>query len=210
MRDYCSIELKMGKSAIKCPAFNCNEIWPFFACRTVMRSATTSTSRERKEMEKQISINYISGLRGVEPCPVCHYFLEKPEETETDQVSCPKCAKDDRLGYFCWFCKKPWISDSNLKCGNADCDNGASKLKILATCPEKIIVDRSAPSVRGCPNCGLLIYHIDQCNCVNCPGCRNFFCFFCLDIGETEDDLCHYKDIPRCIIAPRQVTLPNV
>lgn len=208
MKNYCSAEIKKGNTIIKCPAFGCVMTWPFSLCKSVMKLATTE--KEELEMDEQMNKNVIFGLRNVEPCPVCHCYLEKPQNILSDQVSCPWCEAEGKCQNFCWLCKMPWISNSKKKCGNANCDKGAKKLMILATCPEKVILNRSTPSVRGCPMCGLLIEYTDHCTQMLCPDCKGYFCFYCLRSAKTKRELVCKPYDSSCCIAARQTTLPNL
>ena len=107
---------------------------------------------------------------------------------------------------FCFCCGEEWIE------GHI-CDNQFRRdlIEILQTAPvKKIGYVEGVPSVRACPNCCQLLFHIEYCKHMHCKGCKKRFCMVCLKPKKDGNWQCGGSS-DRCPIAPRQndKTLPH-
>lgn len=57
---------------------------------------------------------------------------------------------------------------------------------MLRECPEKKVVEVSCLSVRACPECGLMIEHMEAFKQMGCQ-CGQF-CFICLKMATGKDN----------------------
>ena len=209
MVDFCSDTLTKGKSIFICPDPECDVNWDYFVVRRVA-SVSTSGS-ELEEFDRLVSENYFQRDIAMQKCPVCMTWCSR-EDASNNCVICPVCRPTSGQGsMFCWCCLGNWKSElMGKKCGNSNCDGVDKRIGILSDCPDKLILDRWSPSIRGCPKCGLLIEYLDFCSQMNCRACKHYFCFFCLKGAKMKAELtCHpYNSL--CQIAARQTVLPGM
>ena len=126
-------------------------------------------------------------------------------------VRCTGCTLTKGITYeFCWQCLRKWKGRAprSDRCDNDGCYN--EPLKLLQTCPvivfESVKNVTGCPSIRACPNCGLLVEHTQKyCKNVSCPRCKLLFCFVCL---EPKACTTYYSACAKGI-APRQTTIPE-
>eukprot|EP00483_Globobulimina_turgida_P000633 UN00633 len=100
---------------------------------------------------------------------------------------------------FCFCCGLEWsdghICDSSFKSDLCEILLGAETKKIGS-------VD-NVPSIRCCPNCCQLIFHVDACKHMQCRGCKTDFCFVCMKARKDGNWQCgSHSDV--CAVAPKQ------
>ena len=210
MVDYCSDILSNGKFIFTCLDPKCDVEWNYFVVRHV--ASVSATASKLEEFDKLVSENYLQRNIGMQKCPGYITWCFR-EDTSNNCMECPVCQQTSghRESWFCWCCLGKWKSGVGGKnCGNLNCNGVDKRIAILANCPDKLILGRSSPSIRGCPKCGLLIEYLEFCSQMNCRACKHFFCFFCLKGANTKLELtCHpYKS--QCQIAARQTVLPGM
>jgi len=200
MRDYCLHEVKNGRYTIACPDRSCNRIWEYFLVRHVMACLDDAT---RLKIEKLLTENYISLGRGYRQCPGCNTWCIPVNEGEL-RLQCPACSRTlGRAFVFCWACQRQWKGTTARRCGNERCDGKDPRIHILSAA-ETMSVDNipGCPSIRACPNCGLLINLKEGCRHMTCISCRVEFCFICLKRWRH-----HHFLSAACQIAPVQTVL---
>lgn len=143
-------------------------------------------------------------------CPGCNSLVSR-KDTHNLSVACLVCTARKGYSYtFCWQCMKEWKGPAPRSdgCDNIDCQ---SPLDILAKCPYINFNDvkgvRNCPSIRACPNCGMLLEHNKKnCRSLVCQRCKTKFCFVCLSATQT----CLNQPYEKCPngVAPRQTTIP--
>lgn len=206
MMNYCTDIIKRGRFKFPCANPTCRYEWEYF----LVRHVACFTEEEMQNFEKRLNQNFLNKEKGIQNCPGCQVFCYRRQGTG-NRVCCPMCTKSRGRKYdFCWICLNEWKSDTSLfSCGNQDCDGKDKRIEILARCPTKIICGKECPSIRGCPNCGLLIEHKDKCAHMKCTNCPDFgFCFACLRKKENDKWKCKRYPV-SCAVAPRQTTLPE-
>jgi len=82
------------------------------------------------------------------------------------------------------------------------------RVQILYNCGNKDVVGVSTPSLRACPHCGALVQHIEACKHMNCPACKQNFCFICLKVPISGSWQCGSYN-SKCSPAPRQGRIPG-
>lgn len=202
--------MRKGQFQFICPSPGpppCNFQWEYFIVRHVARL----TSGELAEFEKKIGDNYLDKAKGMQRCPGCQVFCYRGEGVRA-AVRCPLCTKNTGKNFdFCWWCRGKWTpSSSNTPCGNPGCYGKDKRLSILANCPTKEIYNcKNCPTIRGCPQCGILIEHKEKCAHVPCSNCSGYgFCFICLKEKRGDKWQCSPWD-GTCVLQPRQTTLPG-
>ena len=111
-------------------------------------------------------------------------------------------------------CMDEMIADVGLKHGSSICivmrQRGGSDLRVqmLQNCGNKDVVGVSTPSLRACPHCGALVQHIEACKHMNCPACKQNFCFICLKVPSSGSWQCGSYNA-KCTPAPRQTRIPG-
>ncbi|CAE8670457.1 unnamed protein product [Polarella glacialis] len=91
-------------------------------------------------------------------------------------------------------------------------DNDAHKLRLqgsgsitLAYC------DASAPGMRACPRCGVLIEYGGACKHFSCALCQHRFCWLCLRTEAQHTDASHNWQVAQCCTAaPVQSVIPHM
>lgn len=210
MREYCRLELEKGNCCFYCPSIDpqtngeCKIEWYFF----LVRHVAMMDEEPLKEFEARISENYLRKQPGIQTCPGCYTYCERPDMLSL-RVICQICSMNDGPAFaFCWNCLHPW-EPSSRACQNQECDGMKTKLKYLSTCEKKDVAGvKNCPSVRACPTCGTLINHTDGCKQMTCKTCRQQFCFICLGLKQDGKLRCGGSYTP-CIVAPIQTSLPG-
>ena len=177
MEAYCRSKVEEGRCRFPCPDSNCQEMWDFF----LVRHVACLDGATRRQIEKNVTENYISQGLGYHQCPGCMTWCI-PFNAGDICLRCPACSETRGTPYdFCWACQREWIGTDPRCCGNRGCDGKDPRIKILHIA-EKIIIDKipACPSIRACPKCGLLINHTGGCRHMTCTGCGAEFCFICL------------------------------
>lgn len=208
MTDYCLSNLSQRKHAFPCPNLGCKTEWPFF----VVSHVANLTPHQRQEFETLIQDSETSKDPRNQRCPSCRTWCRR-QDLNDNRVECPVCTakQGGRRFLYCCDCLREWKAlIASFTCGNLDCGGTNSRrLEILARCPEKMILKRLAPVVRGCPKCGTLLEYNNGCTQMCCTGCRHYFCFYCLQGANTKAELKCKPYEATCIIAPRQTALSS-
>ena len=206
MEDYAWDILSKGNTEFVCPNPECKMIWP----NDIVKHVACLSIRKRKEFDQKFSENSMEKNPAFQKCPKCFKWVRR-HDPSNNRVDCPIWNKAHWFGFtFCWVCLREWKRfRAGIDCGNPDCNDLQKKIKILAECPEKEVARRMCPSVRGCPNCGTLIEFIDQCNQMQCIGCKHYFCFICISHTSPVLDgtICRSYST-TCQVAERQTSLP--
>ncbi|XP_026208889.1 potential E3 ubiquitin-protein ligase ariadne-1-like isoform X2 [Anabas testudineus] len=197
---WCLRLLEGGESRFVCGQSGCNVEWSY---EEVCKMALL-TPVEKKLFEKAMASNAARGNDNNKSCPGCTSPVARTNQSDL-RVRCTVCSANKRLSYdFCWQCLREWKGPAPRSdhCDNDGCTN--ESLKTLTTCPEITFKSRAkvtgCPSIRACPTCGILLQHDNiMCEKVQCPRCKNKFCFVCLK--------------PTCFswcsrVAPRQTSIP--
>ncbi|XP_076104094.1 uncharacterized protein LOC143072860 [Mytilus galloprovincialis] len=211
LTSYCRSLLTAGKYEFRCPYKKsandpmCAQLWEFFT----VRKLAVLKEEERNEFEIKISENYLRKAAGIQECPKCQTYCERRRKRDV-RVICPICSKKGiGLYEFCWYCLKTWIGSGTMQCGNLNCTGEDPRLRILKTCPMKIVVAvPNCPAVRSCPKCGLLIEHTSACKQMVCP-CGQKFCFICLKMADATGKYQCGSFNFKCGVAPIQTTVPG-
>ena len=187
----------------------CDQLWEFF----IVKKLAVLTKYEIEEFEIKIAENYLRKAVGIQECPGCKSFCERRSK-KNRRVVCPICRKKKgnwHMYEFCWYCLKPWRSSAGgeADCGNVSCTGQDPRIRILKTCPTKVVVGVSnCPAIRACPKCGLLIQHKAACKHMLCP-CKQRFCFICLKLANSSGRYkCGAYNF-KCTVAPRQTSVPG-
>ena len=205
MRQYVLSEVKKARYTFVCPHPHCKQVWEYF----LVRHVACLDDKTRSTIEKNVTENYISQGRGFQQCPGCQTWCVPFDEGEI-LLRCDVCSRDLGRPYeFCWACLRQWkgisIKSKSIiikGCGNEGCDEKDPRIRIL-TVAEKMSVENipGCPSIRACPNCGLLINLKGGCRRITCTNCKAEFCFMCLRRWN------QYHDVRTCFVAPVQVDL---
>lgn len=206
---YCRSLLTAGKFQFYCPyidqdnATYCGQPWEYF----IIRRLAVLTDDEKKEFETKMSQNYMRKSAGIQECPQCSVFCMRINPKDR-RVVCLACSKGTRYE-FCWYCLGDWKTFGTTSCGNTACEGEDPRLKILKKAKLKEIVGlKGCPSIRACPNCGMLIQHEKACKHMVCV-CAQKFCFICLGVPDEDG---HYQCglyNSHCTIAPVQTAVPE-
>lgn len=207
MTDYCQSIFAQGKHEFICPYPGCNVEWQYF----LVKHVANLTQQQMKEFEARISKSELSKDKRNQMCPRCQTWCRR-DDLVNNCMECPNCTvvQGGRKYLFCWACLCEWKSPGlqGNACGNPNClDN---RIQILSTCPEKMILSRMAPSVRGCPKCGTLYEYKEFCTQMHCSACNHFFCFYCLKGATTKAGLQCIPYNSTCAVASRQTVLPGI
>ncbi len=204
MKNYCLSVLSQGNHRFLCPHVNadtsvqCGREWQYF----MVRHVACLSPKDMETFESRLCENYARKARGIQKCPGCKVFCMRQDCTN-NSVYCLLCEKE-----FCWLCLHDW-SEGFSKCNNPECDGVDSRIRCLRRCPKKRIYGMRCPSVRGCPNCGILINHKDGCKHMICKGCGHAFCFVCLKARKRNGKYPCRSWRYKCPVAPVQTTLPG-
>lgn len=155
MTEYCTGILNDGKYLFSCPDPGCNAEWQYF----LVRHVACLTPSQMQEFEKWIFENFMKREEeGVQKCPGCGVPCTRMDKTD-NCVRCHFCT--EKHGYqflFCCKCLGTWNIGFGNTCGNTPCPRIDNRVTILESCPNKLILEKfEAPSMRGCPKCGMLI-----------------------------------------------------
>lgn len=207
MTDYCQSIFAHGKHEFICPYPGCNVEWQYF----LVKHVANLTQQQMKEFEARISKSELSKDKRNQMCPRCQTWCRR-DDLVNNCMECPNCTvvQGGRKYLFCWACLCEWKSPGlqGNACGYPNClDN---RIQILSTCPEKMILSRMAPSVRGCPKCGTLYEYKEFCTQMHCSACNHFFCFYCLKGATTKAGLQCIPYNSTCAVASRQTVLPGI
>lgn len=208
MTEHCTQILNAGKYVFSCPELGCDVEWQYF----LVRHVACLTPSQMQEFEKRISENFIKREEeGVQRCPGCDIPCIRKDKTK-NCVKCLYCSKKQGVEFlFCWKCLGTWNAGNGDICGNTRCHGIDDRVTFLASCPNMLILDKfDAPSVRGCPKCGILIEYLCWCTQMHCKGCDHYFCFLCLEGAKTKEELKCNPYESTCKIAPRQTVLPGM
>ena len=208
MELYCDEILGKGGYRFLCPyvgpdgGSRCNSEWEYF----LVRHVAMLSSDQQRGFESRICENYVTRSNGIQKCPGCNVFCMR-QDTTNQCVRCIVCTrKKGKTFQFCWFCLR---EIQILKCENPQCDGSDPRIRYLKTCDMKEIYGVSCPSLRGCPECGILIQHDKYCKHMTCSKCNHGFCFVCLKPAKNGRYQCGSYRSP-CPVAPPQTTLPGM
>ena len=194
LADYCKSEVVDNhKLEVRCYMNGCDKEWP-----TSYISKCSLTTTEMNLVNKTISLNFINYGTTVRQCPGCGSFCVRVNPTDKI-VRCAQCTTTKKGVYdFCWQCSSSWVSGH--KCSMEAIN------QLLASAPLKktSICEMKCPSIRACPKCFALIEHIDKCKHMQCPTCKQEFCFVCLRL-KTDGKWHCGKYSTECAMAPVQV-----
>merc|ERR1712087_1100578 len=125
---------------------------------------------------------------------------DEDEENEFEEVMQPQ-------NELCWCCGAEW-TDGHF-CGEAF---KRDLCEILKSAEVKRIgeVD-GVPSIRSCPECCQLIFHMSACKHMQCTACKCRFCHVCLGVRDKEKGWACGSYSSRCPIKEVQnmETLPQ-
>merc|ERR1712176_13469 len=106
----------------------------------------------------------------------------------------------ESLNEFCWCCGSKWF-DGHI------CDSSFKRdlVEILSNAETQTIGSvTDVPSIRCCPSCCQLLFHIDCCKHMQCKNCKTDFCFVCLKPKKNGSWQCGSHSTP-CPVADRQI-----
>ncbi len=159
---------------------SCPHCYSEWSVRSLKQSKHLSTA-QLNEIEEGLTKNFCLSMPGVKSCDLCGGVWS--DGVVSGRV-CPSCLSKTR-------------------------DDTQATLKVLAECETKVIGEAIAcPAIRGCPNCGKLIHHTQDCRRVDCNGCKTTFCFNCLIIRPPTCGQ-YYNCRTNCPTARRQTVLPR-
>lgn len=188
---YVQYELMRGEKVLAC--VNCRTEWDFEdACDRAQLSAD-----EKLLFGIKISLNSVGDV-----CPSCEYYCQRMTSDNNVKLWM-KCTRRQCSFEFCWICKQQWTHSHK-------CEPDKVQI-ILNECPKKVMEHSNiinVPSIRCCPNCQVLIEHIDGCKETQCTNCNKSFCFVCLTMCNENDfhkpklQCSNYNS--KCTVAPVQ------
>ena len=206
---YCRSLLTAGKFQFLCPyvdpvnSARCNQEWTYIE----VRRYGVLTAEEQKMFETKISENYLHKAMGIQECPGCGSLCER-HNTKDKRVVCRVCTDEKKSTYeFCWNCLHEWRSSGTQDCGNDECGGEDPRLRTLRDAPLKKVVGVETRGTRACPNCGMLIEHIQACKHMSCL-CGTQFCFICLKMKAGSTWSCGVFN-SKCTPAPVQTSIPG-
>jgi len=145
---------------------------------------------------------------GIQECPSCSVFCMR-KNTKDKRVICLSCSKGTSMYEFCWYCLGKWQTSGITNCGNSSCSGEDPRFKILKEAPLKVIVGlKDCPSIRACPNCGILIQHEKACKHMVCI-CGQKFCFICLKTPNASGNYNCGTYNSHCTISEIQKVIPG-
>ena len=189
--------MRYNKNEITCPS--CGRNWPL----NLVKHVACFNPDEWKDIESKIERLSLIKSCSHQQCPGCQMWLKKTVDS-VEVVNCWNCTSKKGVKFnFCWKCLHETSAQTN------ECPKNCSTLRenknILETCPMKTIGSEECPSVRSCPNCKLLIHHIDKCKHMTCKcGCE--FCFVCLKFSPPGKPFNSHYNVP-CDLASKQLHL---
>nr|XP_046237251.1 E3 ubiquitin-protein ligase ARIH2-like [Scatophagus argus] len=205
LTSWCRRLLDEGECKFVCGQTNCDVQWSFDeVCKMALL-----TPQEKDHFEKKLFSNAAKRHLNIKTCPGCKSHVWRTDLTNL-AVECTVCSvAKNKTFMFCWQCLNEWKGPAprSDRCDNTDCQ---SPLHILKSCPAIVFNDvkgvRGCPSIRACPDCGLLVEHNkNQCKSMTCPRCKLKFCFVCLKVKCKSTD--PFGPCPTGV-APRQTSLP--
>jgi len=125
---------------------------------------------------------------------------------DDDEPDFEEIYKLKTFNLFCWCCGSEWI-DGHI-CDSSFKHDLVSILSMAET--KKIGSVDNVPSIRCCPNCCQLLFHIDCCKHMQCRTCKTDFCFVCMKPTKDGNWQCGSHS-SKCPVADRQNidTLPD-
>ncbi|XP_048018108.1 uncharacterized protein DDB_G0292642-like [Megalobrama amblycephala] len=194
--ECCTAQLKNGQVELKCPI--CTKVWPYGEVKTLL------THQQQLYFKDTLRENAAKKMIEIKGCPGCGSFIERKHSSNLC-VQCPFCpVKMGKTSEFCWQCGRNWKGPRPRtdKCDNLGCSN--SDLNMLRDCkmislPLSGDKNIQCPSIRACPDCGMLIEHTGGCKNMVCCNCKRRFCFICL---KSSNGCCTSG------VAPRQTSIP--
>ncbi|XP_077087025.1 E3 ubiquitin-protein ligase RNF19A-like [Siphateles boraxobius] len=195
--ESCTVQLKNGQVELKCPI--CMKVWPYGEVRTLL------THKEQLYFKDTLRENAAKKKIDIKGCPECGSFVERKHSSNLC-VQCVFCTvKTGKTHEFCWQCGRNWKGPRPRtdKCDNLGCSDSDlnmlrdCKMITLTFCEDKPV---QCPSIRACPDCGMLIEHTGVgCKSMACCNCTRSFCFVCL---KSPNGCC------TAGAAPRQTSIP--
>eukprot|EP01083_Nonionella_stella_P065289 170941_1 len=158
---------------LQCAHYKCDTVWQYPIIKQYLLSGAFVCSKLEVLLSRNVLLN--NETYSVQKCIHCNvllYRLKSRKMNETKfETKCIICEKE-----FCWSCNEEW--KSNHSC---DASFRFQVVEILSKCELKTIGSQeNIPSVRACPKCSALIYHVDACKHMKCGECKTDFCFVCL------------------------------
>ncbi|XP_020384268.2 E3 ubiquitin-protein ligase RNF217-like isoform X2 [Rhincodon typus] len=164
---------------------------------------------DQRLFEEKISQLTEQDTRYCKKCPRCNRVVQRTDPEELF-VECPACPGNMGKPYwFCWNCLRR--RNRRLAQGEACKNNDCSLVALLQSCPtidNPLLTVHGCPTVRACPNCKVLISHIEGCKYVNCVSCGLSFCYRCLEKRVTcYNAKREWYHVAQCVkpMAPRQM-----
>jgi len=126
------------------------------------------------------------------------------DEHEFEEVMQPQNA-------LCWCCGAEW-TDGHF------CDEQFKRdlCDILAAAePKRIGEVNGVPSIRSCPECCQLIFHMSACKHMQCTACKCRFCHVCLGVRDKEkgwacgsySSKCPVKEVQNMDTLPKTIVV---
>jgi len=193
LTQYIFNQLDKGKTQICCPYVSpsnpnviCGKEWKY----PELRKMGLFSAAEQNYIELKMSLNVIKTNEKFIECPTCANVIERRGLT-TSYVSCRYCERTGGKTEFCANCYKAWSGrkDSPL-CENTDCKKD-HRIDILLNATQIQVKGCFVPSIRSCPQCGILIEKQETpsyCKTVICP-CGCLFCFVCLGFCDKDSNM---------------------
>ncbi|XP_028330805.1 E3 ubiquitin-protein ligase RNF19B-like [Gouania willdenowi] len=208
LTDWCSRQLKEGKSTFSCGT--CGGALPY----DEVRIKALLTPEEKEHFEKTLAFNATKSNPDAKICPGCNTSVARRQLSNLS-VNCSVCTKrTGRVFEFCWQCLKEWKGSRPRadRCDNAGCCNEA--LKLLQTCSvvkfENVKDISNCPSIRACPTCGALLEHSGKkCKNITCARCNVEFCFVCLQLTSICLPTSNFHSPCAIPVAPKQTSIPQ-
>lgn len=218
MRSYVASIVTNGRTSVPCPY----PLYPVPFCQVfcpaewdyrLVRHVACFTAEEMRDTETAMTINYIGKDPTVLYCPGCCTWCSR-SDPKVGRVRCFLCSERTGKDFlFCGHCLKEWTNAvdgvGTGGCGNKDCNSVEAKLEILRNSPVTQLYGGSWPTIRACPNCGILTNFLGHCTQMKCRMCDYCYCFLCLKGANSKKAL---KCIPYdsdCQRAPLQTVIPE-
>ena len=212
MAQHVESVLKEGGYIIQCPGYGCLAMWPYFVVRYIIATFAYSCLEDDprlEQLDRMITENSLGFRPCHKTCPSCNTWCYK-DKASCICLECPICRFK-----FCWICSQQWTEDENNGscCGNQGCNGVDRRIEILRNCQMVTIQGKECPSVRACPNCGVLTRYErnadpnHRCQQTKCKSCKYVFCFLCVK-APFEGRICH-PSAQQCVVAEPQTQFPD-